>query len=198
MRAMLVCFDVARRLVSGHHSAVGGALQCRARCLSSDRRPDETTTPNDRQVSSEDSSTFDGHIPEGELEISFSRSSGPGGQNVNKVNSKVEIRFHLETATWIPATGRERLKTQWGHLVNRRGQLVLECDDQRSQLANTRICLDRLRSLVTEACRPPPSGPDEATQRLHEKRRARASARRVEEKQARSQWRRFKEPSRVL
>ncbi|XP_054925541.1 large ribosomal subunit protein mL62-like isoform X5 [Dermacentor andersoni] len=133
-----------------------------------------------------------------ELEISYSRSSGPGGQNVNKVNSKVEIRLHLETATWIPAVGRERLKTQWGHLVNRRGQLVLNCDEQRSQLANTRICLDRLRSLVTEACRPPPSGPDEATQHLHEKRRARASARRVEEKRARSQWRRFKEPSRIL
>ncbi|KAL1478753.1 hypothetical protein MTO96_034864 [Rhipicephalus appendiculatus] len=197
MRAMLVCFDVARRLVSGH-SAVGGALQCRARWLSSDRRTDETTPPNDRQVSSEDSATFEGHIPEGELQISFSRSSGPGGQNVNKVNSKVEIRFHLETATWIPAAGGERLKTQWGHLVNRRGQLVLECDEQRSQLANTRICLDRLRSLVTEACRPPPSGPDEATQRLHEKRQARASARRVEEKRARSQWRRFKEPSRIL
>ncbi|XP_075725049.1 uncharacterized protein LOC119179896 isoform X1 [Rhipicephalus microplus] len=150
------------------------------------------------QVSNDDSGTFKGHIPEGELQISFSRSSGPGGQNVNKVNSKVEIRFHLETASWIPAVGRERLKTQWGHLVNRRGQLVLECDEQRSQLANTRICLDRLRSLVTEACRPPPPGPDEATQRLHEKRRARASARRVEEKRARSQWRRFKEPSRIL
>lgn len=198
MRAMLLCFDVARRLVSGHGGAIGGALQCRARCLSSDWRTDKTTTPNDRQVSTDDSGTFKGHIPEGELQISFSRSSGPGGQNVNKVNSKVEIRFHLETASWIPAVGRERLKTQWGHLVNRRGQLVLECDEQRSQLANTRICLDRLRSLVTEACRPPPPGPDEATQRLHEKRRARASARRVEEKRARSQRRRFKEPSRIL
>lgn len=191
---MFACVDVARRLVSSNRAV--GALMCRARCLSSDRPTDEPTA-NDRQVNGEDS-TFQGHIPEGELEISYSRSSGPGGQNVNKVNSKVEIRFHLETATWIPALGRERLKTQWGHLVNRRGQLVLNCDEQRSQLANTRICLDRLRALVTEACRPPPSGPDEATQQLHEKRRARASARRVEEKRARSQWRRFKEPSRIL
>lgn len=191
---MLACAYVARRLVSCDRAV--GAFMCRARWLSSDRHTDEPTA-NDGQVCGGES-TFQGHIPEGELEISYSRSSGPGGQNVNKVNSKVEIRFHLETATWIPAEGRERLKTQWGHLVNRRGQLVLNCDEQRSQLANTRICLDRLRSLVTEACRPPPSGPDEATQHLHEKRRARASARRVEEKRARSQWRRFKEPSRIL
>lgn len=197
MRVMFVCLDVARRLVSGSNRPVSGALKCRARCLSSDRPKDETTV-DDRQMSGDDSSTFQGHIPEEKLEISFSRSSGPGGQNVNKVNSKVEIRFHLDTATWIPAVGRERLKTQWGHLVNRRGQFVLDCDEQRSQLANTRICLDRLRSLVTEACQPPPPGPDEATQLLHEKRRARASARRVEEKRARSQWQRFKEPSRIL
>uniref|UniRef100_A0A1E1WYX5 Large ribosomal subunit protein mL62 n=1 Tax=Amblyomma aureolatum TaxID=187763 RepID=A0A1E1WYX5_9ACAR len=124
----------------------------------------------DKKENDEDA-TFQGHIPEGELEISYSRSSGPGGQNVNKVNSKVEIRFHLETATWIPAAGRERLKSQWGHLVNRRGQLVLSCEDQRSQVANTRICLEQLRALVSKACRPPPAGPDTATQQLHEQRR---------------------------
>ncbi|KAK8783083.1 hypothetical protein V5799_015574 [Amblyomma americanum] len=188
----------ARRFVLstilGHRSPVD-SLWAHSHGLSTGRH---TAEPPAHDKKEDQDSTFQGHIPEGELEISYSRSSGPGGQNVNKVNSKVEIRFHVETASWIPAAGRERLKTQWGHLVNRRGQLVLSCEEERSQHANTRICLERLRALVSEACSPPPSGPDAATQQLHEQRRARASARRVEQKRARSQWRRLMQPPRIL
>ena len=49
-------------------------------------------------------------IPEAYLEVNHSRSSGPGGQNVNKVNTKVELRFNIEEASWLPLDVRERLK----------------------------------------------------------------------------------------
>uniref|UniRef100_G3MTD8 Large ribosomal subunit protein mL62 n=1 Tax=Amblyomma maculatum TaxID=34609 RepID=G3MTD8_AMBMU len=198
MHASLMSTMSVRRIVLGTflgHRRQVDYLWAHCHGLSTGRHTAEPPAP-DRQEDQD--TTFQGHIPEGELEISYSRSSGPGGQNVNKVNSKVEIRFHLETASWIPAAGRERLKAQWSHLVNKRGQLVLSCEEQRSQHANTRICLEQLRALVFEACRPPSAGPDAATQQLHERRRARASARRVEEKRARSHWRRLMQPPRIF
>ncbi|XP_035230294.1 uncharacterized protein LOC118202254 [Stegodyphus dumicola] len=52
---------------------------------------------------------FSGIIPVDQLEITYSRSSGPGGQNVNKVNTKVEMRFHVASASWIPELARENI-----------------------------------------------------------------------------------------
>lgn len=57
------------------------------------------TTPS--KPSTGQTAEFDGYIPIEQLDITYSRSSGPGGQNVNKVNTKVDIRFHLQTANWL-------------------------------------------------------------------------------------------------
>lgn len=52
---------------------------------------------------------FSGHIPIDKLEITYCRSSGPGGQHVNKTNTKVTVKFHLASADWIPEKIREKL-----------------------------------------------------------------------------------------
>lgn len=52
---------------------------------------------------------FNGYIPMNQVNVVYSRSSGPGGQNVNKVDTKVDLRFHLKTAEWIPELVRERM-----------------------------------------------------------------------------------------
>lgn len=52
---------------------------------------------------------FNGYIPLDQLDITYSKSSGPGGQNVNKVNTKVDVRFHLQSANWIDEDTKAKL-----------------------------------------------------------------------------------------
>lgn len=90
-------------------------------------------------------------IPLHLIEFSASRSSGAGGQNVNKVNSKAEIRFKVETAEWIPFEVRERLKQLQSHRINKNGELVITSQEQRSQLQNREDCMDKLREYLEDA-----------------------------------------------
>lgn len=62
---------------------------------------------------------FNGFIPLHEIEISYSRSTGPGGQNVNKVNTKVDVRFKLESATWLSDDIKNKLneKVMWSAMM---------------------------------------------------------------------------------
>lgn len=53
--------------------------------------------------------TFNGYIPFEKLKITYSRSSGPGGQNGDKVDTKVDLRFHVQTADWIPQVVRDKM-----------------------------------------------------------------------------------------
>lgn len=56
-----------------------------------------------------DNNRFNGYIPMNKITVTYSRSSGPGGQNVNKLDTKVDVRFHVESAEWISEEVRERL-----------------------------------------------------------------------------------------
>lgn len=94
-------------------------------------------------------------IPRGRLAISFSRSGGPGGQNVNKVETRVEVRFHLATADWIPPGTRARLAAQKATLINQEGELIVSSSQHRSQAQNLDACLEKLAGFLTEASRRP-------------------------------------------
>lgn len=59
-----------------------------------------------------DNNRFNGYIPMNKITVTYSRSSGPGGQNVNKLDTKVDVRFHVESAEWISEEVRERLLIQ--------------------------------------------------------------------------------------
>ena len=89
-------------------------------------------------------------IPIHEIEFSSSRSSGPGGQNVNKVNSKAEIRFKVETAEWIPLEVRTRLIEQRSNRINKNGELVITSQEQRSQAQNRDECFAKLKEYLGE------------------------------------------------
>eukprot|EP00658_Telonema_sp_P-2_P027484 TRINITY_DN21214_c0_g1_i2.p1 TRINITY_DN21214_c0_g1~~TRINITY_DN21214_c0_g1_i2.p1 ORF type:complete len:171 (+),score=39.61 TRINITY_DN21214_c0_g1_i2:196-708(+) len=85
------------------------------------------------------------------LTTSFVRSSGPGGQNVNKLNTKAEARFSVAEAGWMPEEVRKRLSAQQASRVNNAGELVMTCDETRSQARNLKLCIARLQEMVDKA-----------------------------------------------
>ena len=87
-------------------------------------------------------------IPAGELHYTFARSSGPGGQHVNKANTKVVLRWNVAQSRAIGGEVRGRFLQRYATRINARGELLLASDRFREQLANRRACQDRLCEMV--------------------------------------------------
>jgi ribosome-associated protein len=94
-------------------------------------------------------------IPRRELQFTFVRSSGPGGQNVNKVASKAVLRWDIHNSSALPAAVRGRLLARAARQINDRGELVLTSQRYRDQGRNIDDCLEKLRALVLAAVPPP-------------------------------------------
>lgn len=86
-----------------------------------------------------------------ELTETFIRSSGPGGQNVNKVSSAVELRFEADRSPTLSAAAKTRLKRLAGRRWTLDGAIVLKVDETRSQARNREIARDRLAELVGQS-----------------------------------------------
>ena len=91
------------------------------------------------------------HIAHWELSESFVRSSGPGGQNVNKVSTAVELRFEAERSPHLPAPVKARLKKISGRKWTLEGAIVLQVEDTRSQARNREIARERLVEMIRAA-----------------------------------------------
>ncbi len=94
-------------------------------------------------------------IDRGELSFTFSRSPGPGGQNVNKVNTKATLRWPFWSSDEIPWSVKNRLAALYAKRINDTGELVLSSSRYRSQPQNIDDCIDKLRSMVMAAASPP-------------------------------------------
>lgn len=92
-----------------------------------------------------------------EVEESFVRASGPGGQNVNKVSSAVQLRLDLRRAGSLPEVLRERAEQLGGRRVSKEGVLIITAQRHRSQDRNRQDALDRLVALLQEAAVAEPS-----------------------------------------
>jgi ribosome-associated protein len=124
-------------------------------------------------------------LDDSEIEESFVRASGPGGQNVNKVSSAVQIRFHLSGSRSLPEGVRERLARLAGHRLTRDGVIVIIAQRYRTQERNRRDALDRLVALIHRAAVPPTPRRPTKPSRAAKERRLQAKARRATVKQQR-------------
>ncbi|MGR3364124.1 MAG: alternative ribosome rescue aminoacyl-tRNA hydrolase ArfB [Maritimibacter harenae] len=108
-------------------------------------------------------------IQDWEVTEHFVRSSGPGGQNVNKVNSAVELRFEAERSPSLPDPVKRRLRRIAGRKWTTDGALVLQVQDTRSQARNREIAQERLAEMIRKACEKPkrriPTKPTKGSQR---------------------------------
>lgn len=114
---------------------------------------------------------------EKELQFQASRSGGAGGQNVNKVASKVELRFHVESSEQLTEEEKALVQEKLINRINSEGYLQVVCQTERSQLQNKELCIRRFYELLRQALTPQkkrkPTKPTRASvkQRLENKKR---------------------------
>jgi ribosome-associated protein len=115
-------------------------------------------------------------VPDDELDFTFARSGGPGGQNVNKVASKAILRWDLAANSTLPADVKERLRGQQRRRLTAGGELVIHGQRFRDQERNKQDCLNRLRAMILAALHPP--RPRKATRPSRASRERRLEAKR--------------------
>ncbi len=116
-------------------------------------------------------------IPHAEFEFAFARSSGPGGQNVNKVNSKAMLRWPVRASLSLPAEVLQRFLARFGPRLTVVGELLITSQRYRDQGRNVADCLEKLREMLLEVATRP-------TRRRTTKPSKAAKARRLETKLA--------------
>ncbi len=94
-------------------------------------------------------------IPLAEFEITFVRSSGPGGQNVNKVNSKAVLRWAVRSSHCLPDEVRQRFLQKYGSRLTMGGELLVTSQRYRDAPRNSQDCLEKLRTMLLGVVHPP-------------------------------------------
>jgi ribosome-associated protein len=93
-------------------------------------------------------------IPDSEIIFIASRSSGPGGQHVNKTSSRVTLIFNLQESASLRDHQKRIILSRIGNKINSKGELQISCEEHRSQFRNKEEALERFKGLLAEALKP--------------------------------------------
>jgi ribosome-associated protein len=129
-------------------------------------------------------------IPDSDLSFAFVRASGPGGQNVNKVSSAVQLRFDMAGSTVLSDAVKSRLRVLAGRRVTDDGAILIIARNQRSQDHNRREALERLADLVRRALVVPKARKATKPTRASKERRLETKTRqqRIKQRRQRVRW----------
>jgi ribosome-associated protein len=124
-------------------------------------------------------------IPQSEFRFTFARSGGPGGQNVNKVNTKATLRWPVADSPSLPEAVRQRFMQKNRRRITTEGELVMSSQRYRDQARNVDDCLEKLRELLSEAAVAPKRRKKTRPTRASKERRLKAKQEKSQKKQRR-------------
>lgn len=130
---------------------------------------------------------FNGEIPVEQLNIKYSKSSGPGGQHVNKTMSKAQVRFNVQSATWLSNPVKEKLIENHKRRMTKDGELIVQCDQSRYQMKNVQTCLDNIKQMIELAQKDPDDTKQKALEALFDEEKMQIAAeKRLKKKRSKS------------
>ena len=126
-------------------------------------------------------------IPIREFEFRYSRSPGPGGQNVNKVNTKVTLRWNYAESKNLPEPVKQRMKQKFSRRINKEGELIITSHRFRDQGRNVADSLNKLKDLILSVAKSPTPRKKTRPSKASKQRRLDSKKRTSEKKRSRNQ-----------